>query len=274
MHGVVWRFVEKKEMAKINVQDRVIHVIQIGGTDYISLTDIASSATDGSAVIAKWISNKNTLEYLSVWERIHNEKFNYTEFGVIEKESGVNRFSMSIGQWIARTQAIGLLAKSGRYGGSYAHQDIAFHFAMWLSPVFQIYLTKEYQRLKLEEHQNLQWNARRELAKVNYHIHTAAIQEHLIPLVLNKQQIHATYASEADLLNVALFGKTAQQWREQNPNAEGNIRDYATVNQLICLSNLENINALLIQEGKAQSERLVKLNEMAIYQMRILLRGK
>ncbi len=274
MHGSVGRFVVKKEMAKINVQDRVIHVIQIGSTDYISLTDIASSATDGSAIIAKWISNKNTLEYLSVWERIHNEKFNYTEFGVIERESGVNRFSMSIGQWIARTQAIGLLAKSGRYGGSYAHQDIAFHFAMWLSPVFQIYLTKEYQRLKLEEHQNLQWNARRELAKVNYHIHTAAIQEHLIPLVLNKQQIHATYASEADLLNVALFGMTAQQWREQHLKAEGNIRDYATVNQLICLSNLENINALLIQEGKAQSDRLVKLNEMAIHQMRILLRGK
>ncbi len=177
---------------------------------------------------------------------------------------------MSIGQWIERTKASGLIVKSGRNGGSYAHQDIAFHFAMWLSPLFQIYLTKEFQRLKNEEHRQLGWSAKRELAKVNYHIQTAAIQEYLVPSLLNRQHIHVTYANEADVLNVAVFGKTAQQWRELNPNLSGNIRDYANVSELICLSNLESINALLIKEGISQVDRLIKLNQLAIDQLTIL----
>ena len=260
-------------MKKIVINENVIRLLNINDQEYICLTDMMSSK-NGEFFVTDWLRNRNTLEFLEIWESLHNPDFNYGEFAIIKNQSGLNNFKISVKQYIERTAGIGLLAKSGRYGGTYAHQDIAFEFAMWISPAFKIYLIDAYQKLKREEHQNLQWNARRELAKVNYHIHTAAIQEHLIPLVLNKQQIHATYASEGDLLNVALFGMTAQQWREQNPNAEGNIRDYASVNQLICLSNLENINALLIQEGKTQSERLVKLNEMAIHQMRILLRGK
>lgn len=257
-------------MVKIKVQEQIINVIQSGNMDFISLTDIANTVGNSSAVISKWLSNKNTLEYLSIWEEIHNSHFNYTEFGVIRNEAGVNRFTMSIGQWIERTKASGLIVKSGRNGGSYAHQDIAFHFAMWLSPLFQIYLTKEFQRLKNEEHRQLGWSAKRELAKVNYHIQTAAIQEYLVPSLLNRQHIHVTYANEADVLNVAVFGKTAQQWRELNPNLSGNIRDYANVSELICLSNLESINALLIKEGISQVDRLIKLNQLAIDQLTIL----
>jgi len=257
-------------MAKIKVQNTEISIIQFSENDFISLTDISSGFKEGSSLISKWITNKNTLEYLSIWEKIHNTSFNYPEFGVIEKESGVNRFTMSVGQWIKRTVAIGLTVKSGRYGGTYAHKDIAFHFAMWLSPEFQIYLIQEFQRLKQDEYKHIGWSVKRELAKVNYHIHTQAIKDFIVPKLLSKEQVNTIYANEADLLNVALFGITAREWRELNPNLQGNMRDYASMNELICLSNLENINSLLIQEKLEQKERLVKLNQLAIQQMTVL----
>ena len=221
----------------------------------------------------KWMTNKNTLEYLGIWEKINNPDFNYPEFGVINQEAGINRFIMSVGQWINRTQAMGMLVKAGRYGGTYAHKDIAFHFAMWLSPEFQIYLINEFQRLKASENDPLQleWSFQRMLSKVNYHIHTDAIKEMLVPAKLTKQQISYVYANEADLLNVALFGKTAAQWRTENPALQGNIRDTASIEQLVVLSNLESINAVLIHQGTNQSERLLQLNQIAITQMKSLL---
>ncbi len=257
-------------MAKISVNATEISIIQFNEIDFISLTDISSGFKEGSSLISKWITNKNTLEYLSIWEKIHNNSFNNPEFGVIEKESGVNRFTMSVGQWIRRTLAMGLVVKSGRYGGTYAHKDIAFHFAMWLSPEFQIYLIQEFQRLKQEENKHLSWSVKRELAKVNYHIHTQAIKDFIVPKLISKEQVNTIYANEADLLNVALFGITAREWRDRNPNLQGNMRDYASMNELICLSNLENINSLLIQDKVPQSERLVKLNQLAIQQMTVL----
>lgn len=264
-----FNFVPKK-MAKIKVQATEISIIQFNENDFISLTDISSGFKEGSGLISKWITNKNTLEYLSIWERIHNVNFNYPEFGVIEKDSGVNRFTMSVGQWISRTAAKGLTVKSGRYGGTYAHKDIAFHFAMWLSPEFQIYLIQEFQRLKHQEYKDLGWSVKRELAKVNYHIHTQANKNFIVPKLVSNDQVNAIYANEADLLNVALFGITAREWRDRNPSLQGNIRDNASMNELICLSNLENINSLLIQEKLDQKERLVKLNQLAIQQMTIL----
>jgi len=257
-------------MAKINVKGTQITVVSKNDLDYISLTDMTSGFKEGSGLIGKWITNKNTLEYLGIWERTSNQNFNYTEFGVIEKESGVNRFVMSVGQWLERTNAIGLIVKAGRYGGTYAHKDIAFHFAMWLSPEFQIYLIKEFQRLKEEEQKLIGWTAKRELAKLNYHIHTDAIKQNLIPQELSPAQTSIVYASEADVLNVALFGITAKQWRDSNPELKGNIRDYATINELICLANMENLNAVFINEKMPQKERLVKLNQIAIQQMTIL----
>jgi hypothetical protein len=254
----------------ISVKGTEISVFAQDETDYISLTDMTSSFKEGSGLIGKWITNKNTLEYLGIWEKINNTGFNYPEFGVIEKESGVNRFIMSVGQWIERTQAKGMLVKAGRYGGTFAHKDIAFHFAMWLSPEFQIYLIKEFQRLKEEEQKQIGWSAKRELAKINYHIHTDAIKGNLIPKEITPKQASIIYANEADVLNMALFGITAKEWREQNSELKGNIRDYAHINELICLSNLENINALLINDGINQSERLLKLNQIAIKQMILL----
>ena len=258
---------------KIIVKGAEITVLAQNETDFISLTDMTSSFKEGSALIGKWITNKNTLEYLGTWEKINNPDFNYPEFGVIEQEAGVNRFIMSVGQWIERTGAISMLVKAGRYGGTYAHRDIAFHFAMWLSPEFQIYLIKEFQRLKADENDRLklEWNLQRTLAKVNYLIHTDAIKENLIPKELSKSQVSFVYANEADILNVALFGITAKQWRDANPNAEGNIRDMATIEQLVVLSNLESINAVLIHQGLQQSERLVQLNKIAIMQMKSLI---
>lgn len=228
---------------------------------------------EGSGLIGKWITNKNTLEYLGIWEKINNPDFNYPEFGVIEQESGVNRFIMSAGQWIERTNAFGILVKAGRYGGTYAHKDIAFHFAMWLSPEFQIYLVNEFQRLKQEENSrlNLEWNFTRTLSKINYHIHTDAIKEKLIPDDLSKQKQAFIYATEADLLNMALFNKTAAQWRRENHNKKGNIRDYATLEQLVVLSNMESMNAELIKAGLEPQKRLIKLNQMAISQMTVLI---
>jgi hypothetical protein len=210
---------------------------------------------------------------VGTWEKINNPIFNYPEFGVIENEAGVNRFIMSVGQWIKRTNAVGLLVKAGRFGGTYAHKEIAFHFAMWLSPEFQIYLVNEFQRLKEDENDRLKlnWNFQRTLAKVNYHIHTDAIKENLIPNELTNNQIAFIYADEADMLNMALFGKPAQQWRSVNTYAEGNIRDMLTIEQLVVLSNLESINAMLIHQRLSQQERLIQLNQMAITQMKSLL---
>ena len=260
----------------LNVNQSDITVIHQNETDYISLTDMTVSFKEGSGLIGKWITNKNTLEYLGVWEKINNQNFNYPEFGVIGQEAGTNRFMMSVGQWIDRTKAIGMLVKAGRYGGTYAHKDIAFHFAMWLSPEFQIYLVNEFQRLKDDENDRLklEWNLQRTLAKVNYQIHTDAIKENLIPKEITKQQSSFVYANEADLLNVALFGITAKEWRETNPDEKGNIRDYATLEQLVVLSNMESINALLIGQGLTQSERLIQLNKVAINQMKSLLESK
>lgn len=210
---------------------------------------------------------------MGVWEKINNPDFNYSEFGVIGQEAGTNRFMMSVGQWIDRTQAVGMIVKAGRYGGTYAHKDIAFHFAMWLSPEFQIYLVNEFQRLKDDENDRLklEWNLQRTLSKVNYQIHTDAIKENLIPKEITKQQASFVYANEADLLNVALFGITAKVWKENNPDSKGNIRDYATLEQLVVLSNMESINALLIGQGLTQSDRLIQLNKVAISQMKSLL---
>jgi len=260
-----------KKNRKITVQGSEITVFQNDDIDFISLTDMTSNFKEGSGLIGKWITNKNTLEYLGIWEKINNKDFNYPEFGVIEQEAGTNRFIMSAGQWVKRTNAIGLVVKAGRYGGTYAHKDIAFHFAMWLSPEFQIYIVKEFQRLKESEAKELDWSVKRQLTKINYRIHTDAIKENLIPKNLNKKQINFVYASEAAVLNMALFGKTAKQWREENSDKKGNIRDYANVTQLVCLANLENLNAVFINDGLPQSERLVKLNQIAISQMKILL---
>ena len=257
----------------IQVKESAITVISQNKTDYISLTDMTVGFNEGSGLIGKWITNKNTLEYLGVWEKVNNPIFNYPEFGVIGRDAGTNRFIMSAGQWIGRTKAIGLIVKAGRYGGTYAHKDIAFHFAMWLSPEFQIYLVNEFQRLKDDENNRLklEWNLQRMLAKVNYQIHTDAIKENLIPQEITKQQASFVYANEADLLNVALFGITAKDWRDNNTGKNGNIRDYATMEQLVVLSNMESINALLIRQGLPQNERLMQLNKVAITQMKSLL---
>ena len=261
---------------KIEVKGTEITIISQNDIDYISLTDMTIGFDEGSGLIGKWITNKNSLEYLGVWEKINNINFNYPEFGVIEKEAGTNRFIMSVGKWINRTNALGLIVKAGRFGGTYAHKDIAFHFAMWLSPEFQIYLINEFQRLKADENNRLklEWNLQRTLAKVNYHIHTDAIKENLIPEKLSNTQIGFVYASEADLLNVALFGITAKQWRDKNLNIEGNIRDTATIEQLVVLSNMESINAVLINQGLQQPDRLKQLNQIAIAQMKSLVNNK
>ncbi len=261
---------------KIEVKGSDITVFAHNEMDFISLTDMTKGFTEGSGLIGKWITNKNTLEYIGIWERINNPDFNYPEFGVIEKDAGTNRFIMSAGQWIDRTSAIGLVVQAGRYGGTFAHKDIAFHFAMWLSPEFQIYLVNEFQRLKEEENNlhNIEWSYQRYLAKVNYRIHTDAIKENLIPAHLSKQQISFVYANEADVQSVALFGKTAKQWRDENPDKKGNIRDLATIEQLVVLSNMESTNALLIHRGLNQKDRLIQLNQMAITQMKSLLSRK
>ncbi|MBW6481816.1 MAG: KilA-N domain-containing protein [Vicingaceae bacterium] len=260
---------------KINVKGIEITIFAQNEIDFISLTDMTGGFKEGSGLIGKWITNKNTLEYLGIWEKINNINFNYPEFGVIVQEAGVNRFIMSVGQWVDRTSSKGMVVKAGRYGGTYAHKDIAFHFAMWLSPEFQIYLINEFQRLKNNESNrlNLEWNLQRTLAKVNYKIHTDAIKENLIPETLSKKQTAIIYANEADadVLNMALFGKTAQQWRNENSDVKGNVRDVATIQQLVFLSNLESINALLIKQNINQQKRLKQLNEIAISQIKSLL---
>jgi hypothetical protein len=242
--------------------------------DYISLTDMVKDTENGLVLIEKWLRNKNTIEFLGIWERINNPIFNSPEFGGIKNDAGLNRFALSVKKWIKLTAAIGLISKAGRYGGgTFAHKDIAFEFASWLSPEFKLYLIKEFQRLKEDEssRKSLNWDLKRSLAKINYRIHTDAIKEHLIPTAVSGQQVHVIYASEADILNVSLFGMTAKEWRDLNGDKDGNIRDYATTEQLVVLSNLETINALLLGEGMDQPGRLVMLNKVAISQMRSLL---
>lgn len=256
-------------MAKITVQNTEISVVSYNNDDYISLTDMAKSQFQ-EHIIFRWLSLKSTIEYLGEWELLYNPNFKSTEFGTIRNMAGSNNFVLSVKTWIEKTNAIGIISKAGRYGGTYAHRDIAYHFGMWISPRFQLLLVKEYQRLKAEEQKMLGWTAKRELSKINYHIHTDAIKSHLIPEEITPAQASIIYAEEADVLNVAMFGMTAKEWRDANPGLKGNIRDYATINELICLSNMENINAVLINDGIPQSERLVKLNQIAIQQMEVL----
>ncbi len=256
-------------MQKVNVKDTEITVVQVNNEDYFCLTDMLK-AKDGDFFITDWLRNRNTLEYIGIWEQVYNPDFNYGEFAIIKSQSGLNSFKISVKEFVERTNAISLQAKAGRYGGTYAHKDIAFEFAMWISPEFKIYIVKEFQRLKEEEQKQLGWSAKRELAKINYRIHTDAIKQNLIPPELTPAQKSFVYADEADMLNVAMFGVTAKEWREANPELKGNIRDYATINQLICLSNMENLNAVFINDGLPQNERLEKLNKIAIQQMKVL----
>jgi len=255
---------------KIMVDDTQITIKTFEDKDYISLTDMIR-AKDGDFFISDWLRNRNTVEFLGVWEQIHNPNFNYGEFAIIRSQAGLNSYKLSIKEWVAKTNAIGLKATAGRYGGTYAYKDIAFEFGMWISPQFKIYLIKEFDRLKEEEQSRLGWDIKRNLAKINYRVHTDAVKKNLIPVELTATQRNAVYASEADVLNMALFGMTAKIWREENSELKGNIRDYATVSQLVCLSNLESLNAVFINEGMSQAERLAKLNAIAISQMRILL---
>jgi hypothetical protein len=259
----------------INIDGIEISIIEQKQNDFISLTDMAKSQLQ-EIVIIKWLSLKSTIEYLGEWEALYNPDFNYTEFGTIKNAAGSNNFVLSVKQWLETTNAIGISAKAGRYGGTYAHKDIAFQFGMWISPKFQLLLVKEYQRLKEDESNRfqLQWNFQRTLAKVNYHIHTDAIKANLIPPHITIEQKSYIYASEADVLNVALFGKTAKQWREENPESKGNIRDEASIEQLVVLSNLESINAMLISQHLTQTERLINLNTLAISQMKSLINNK
>ena len=256
-------------MKKIQVNGTEIAVSQINNEDFICITDMLK-AKDGDFFISDWLRNRNTLEYIGTWEKVYNPNFNFDEFNLITNRSGLNSFKISVKEFVERTNAISIVAKAGRYGGTYAHKDIAFEFAMWISPEFKIYIVKEFQRLKADEQKMIGWSAKRELAKINYRIHTDAIKNNLIPAQLTTAQISVIYADEADVLNMALFGKTAKQWRVENPDKKGNIRDYASINELICLSNLENINAVFINENIPQSERLVKLNQIAIHQMSVL----
>ena len=243
--------------------------------EFISLTDIAKyrNADDPRFVIQNWMRNRNTLEYLGIWEQLHNPDFNRVQFEAVKTEAGLNRFVMTPTKWIEEMNAVGIVSKSGRYGGgTYAHSDIAMNFATWISPEFQLYIMKDYRRLKYDENSrlSLNWNLNREIAKLNYRIHTDAIKAHLIPPELTPEQISFAYANEADLINVALFGQTAKQWREANPSAKGNMRDQATLNQLLVLANMESYNAILIEQGKQQSERLVLLRNLAIRQLQVL----
>ncbi|MDD5056285.1 MAG: KilA-N domain-containing protein [Sideroxydans sp.] len=260
-------------MAKIDVKGTSVTVISGGIDDYISLTDIArykdSERTD--YIIQNWLRNRNTIEFMGIWEQLNNPDFNPIEFDGIRRQAGLNSFVLTAKRWIEATGAIGITSKAGRYGGTYAHKDIAFEFASWVSVEFKLYLIKEFQRLKETEYQQLGWDIRRNLTKINYRIHTDAIKTHLIPPLLTSQQITLIYASEADLLNMALFGKTAKQWRDENPGNKGNIRDEANVSQLVCLANLETLNAHFIHQGLAQAERLKLLNQTAIHQMKLLL---
>ncbi len=267
-------FPHMKKPAKATIEVKGVEVTILSTTDgdYISLTDMLK-AKDGDFFISDWLRNRNTVEFLGIWESVFNPRFNYGEFALIKSQAGLNSYKISVKEWVEKTQAIGLQASTGRYGGTYAHPDIAFEFGMWISPEFKIYLVKEFRRLKADENDRLKldWNLQRTLSKINYRIHTDAIRDTLIPSAINPLQASLVYASEADVLNVALFGLTAKQWRDSHPEAEGNIRDHAPLEQLVVLTNLESLNAVLIRQGLPQAERLHKLNEIAISQMRTLL---
>lgn len=256
-------------MVKITVNDSEITVVKVNDEDYLSLTDMMK-ANDGDFFFHNWLRNRNTIEFLGVWEKVYNPNFNSVEFDRIKSMAGLNNFRISAKEWIESTNAIGLIAKAGRYGGTYAHKDLAMEFAMWISPEFKVYLIREFQRLKEAEQKQLGWTAKRELSKINYRIHTDAIKNNLIPEDVTSVQANVIYADEADVLNVAMFGMTAKMWRDKNPDLKGNIRDYANINQLICLSNMENLNAVFIEKGMTQSERLIELNKIAIHQMKVL----
>ena len=256
-------------MAKIIVKDTIVSVLKVNEEDYISLTDMLK-AKDGDFFFSNWLRNRNTVEFLGIWEQLNNPNFNCAEFDIIKSQAGLNNYRLSAKEWMEKTKAIGIISKAGRYGGTYAHKDIAFEFAMWISPEFKVYLIREFQRLKEEEQKLIGWSAKRELSKINYRIHTDAIKKHLIPEEVTASQASVIYAEEADVLNVAMFGMTAKQWHEKNPDLKGNIRDYASINELICLSNMENLNAVFIDQGISQPERLIKLNKIAIHQMSVL----
>ena len=259
-------------MGKLIVKDQIIKAINKDGIDYICITDIAKqkNTEDPNGVIGNWMRNRNTIEFLGIWESLYNINFNPIEFEGFRKEAGLNAFTMSPTKWVESTNAIGIKAISGRYGGTYAISDIAFEFASWVSVEFKLYLVREFQRLKTEEQKQIGWSAKRELSKINYRIHTDAIKANLIPVEVTREQAALKYADEADVLNVAMFGMTAKMWREQNPEQKGNIRDYASINELICLSNMESLNAVFIEHGLPQGERLLKLNQIAIQQMKVL----
>ncbi len=263
---------------KITVKQTEIYFFTKENSEYISLTDISKSKDPERSdyIIQNWMRNRNTIEFIGLWEKLHNANFNSIEFDGFRNASGLNSFSLTPHRWIERTNAIGIISKSGRYGGTFAHQDIAFEFASWISAEFKLYLLMEFQRLKEEEAKtkSLEWNLQRTLAKVNYKIHTNAVKEYLIPPKITKEQENFIFASEADLLNVALFGMTAKEWRDKNKNKEGNIRDYSTLEQLVVLSNLESINSIFIEQGLQQKQRLIKLNEIAITQMKSLIENK
>ena len=260
-------------MPKLIISDIEINVAKINNEDYICLTDMMS-AKDGDFFVTDWLRNKNTLEYIGIWEKVYNPNFNYGEFTIIKNQAGLNRFKISVKDFVNRTNAISLYAKAGRYGGTYAHKDIAFEFTSWISAEFKLYLITEFERLKSDEQKLLGWSVKRELTKLNYRIHTDAIKENLIPAELTAKQTAIVYASEADVLNMALFGMTAKEWTIAHPDLKGNMRDYADIAQLICLANLESLNAVLIEEQLSQPQRLERLNQVAIKQMRILTAEK
>ncbi len=262
-----------KSKRSISVLNTAVTVLSVNDEDYISLTDMLK-AKDGDFFISDWLRNRNTVEFLGIWETVHNPDFNYGEFATIKSQAGLNSYKLSVKEWVEQTQAIGLVAKAGRYGGTYAHSDLAFEFGMWISPEFKIYLIKEFQRLKQIEQERSGWDIRRNLARINYRIHTDAIKENLIPPELTPLQISQIYASEADVLNMALFGMTAKQWRAANKNEKGNIRDHANGAQLVCLANMESLNAVFIKDGLPQARRLERLNQIAISQMSLLVDEK
>ena len=265
----------KAQKSTITVQGGTVTVLSLNQLDSICLTDIAKFKNQDHPddVIRNWLRSRNTVEFLGVWERLNNPSFNPVEFDGIRMQTGLNSFVLTPKQWIEKTGAVGITSSAGRYGGTFAHKDIAFEFASWVSVEFKLYLIKEFQRLKDDENDRLKlgWNLQRTLSKINYRIHTDAIRETLIPSSVSKAQASLVYANEADLLNVALFGQTAKQWRDANPDAEGNIRDHALLEQLVVLTNLESLNSVLVRQGLTQPDRLHKLNEIAISQMRTLL---
>jgi hypothetical protein len=265
---------DKSAKSTLEVQGTAVTVLTQREEDYISLTDIArhKNAEHTDDLIRNWIRNRNTIEFLGIWEQLNNPDFNPVEFDGIRLQAGLNSFTLTSKQWIEKTGAVGIISRAGRYGGTYAHKDIAFEFASWISVEFKLYLIKEFQRLKEDENHRLSlaWNLNRTLSKLNYHIHTDAIKARLIPAAVTPAQAAITYANEADMLNVALFGQTARQWRDANPDLEGNMRDHATIEQLLVLANIESMNAELIHMGLTQGERLNRLNEIAIRQMQVL----